>query len=120
MKKLSINEIVSCLTEDEKTLLKDTIKYGSWGDTEVDFLDENNNVCNLPCYGYCTNDAKKGNHFKGRKISGLFSSMLKKLCKDDIGYIFSYYSDYWGDNSGDMLFIRSEYTEDFEKWASDK
>ena len=39
-----VQEIVSVLTADEQQLLKDTINYGSWGDSEWEFLDVNGNV----------------------------------------------------------------------------
>lgn len=33
-----VQEIVSALTADEQQLLKDTINYGSWGDSDWEFL----------------------------------------------------------------------------------
>lgn len=33
-----VQEIVSVLTSDEQQLLKDTINYGSWGDSDWEFL----------------------------------------------------------------------------------
>lgn len=35
-----IQEIVSVLTSDEQQLLKDTINYGQWGDTDWNFWTE--------------------------------------------------------------------------------
>ena len=39
-----VQEIVSVLTSDEQQLLKDTINYGFWGDSDWEFLDDNGNV----------------------------------------------------------------------------
>ena len=103
-----VQEIVSVLTSDEQQLLKDTINYGSWGDSEWEFLDVNGNVKTEAMYGYCTNDAKKAGHFSGRKVSSMFRSMYKKLCPtnhNQIGRYISHCNDWWGDGSGDMLFI---------------
>ena len=75
-----IQEIVSILTSDEQQLLKDTINYGAWGDSDWEFLDDNEKVETVTMYGYCTNDAKRAGHFSGRKVSSMFRSMYKKLC----------------------------------------
>ena len=115
-----IDLILEKLTKDEKQLLKDTINHGFWGDTEEEFLDEKGERETTWCYGYCTNDAKNGGHFSGRKISGLFNSMFKKLCKNQIGEIISNCPDWWGDGSGDMMFIRLDYVKAFEDWAKEK
>lgn len=115
-----IEEIVSVLTEEEKLLLKDTIKHGEWGDSETCFLDENGNIEDSDTIGFCTNDAKLGGNFSGRKISVMFRSLYKKLCPanhNQIGRHISHCSDWWGDGSGDMLFIRSEYYNAFQGWA---
>ena len=76
-----VQEIVSVLTSDEQQLLKDTINYGSWGDSDWEFLDDNEEVETVAMYGYCTNDAKRAGHFSGRKVSSMFRSMYKKLCQ---------------------------------------
>lgn len=115
-----VEEIVSVLTEEQKQLLKDTIKYGSWGDSDYEFLNENGEIEIDSMFGYCTNDAKNGGHFSGRKVSAMFRSMYKKLCPyhhNQIGRVISHCHDWWGDGTGDMLFIRYEYVDAFEKWA---
>ena len=66
-----IQEIVSVLTSDEQQLLKDTINYGAWGDSDWEFLDDNEKVETVTMYGYYTNDAKRAGHFSGRKVSRL-------------------------------------------------
>lgn len=104
----NVKELLSVLSEDEKTLLKDTIRFGGWGDCEMVFRDEAGNIETVYCYGYCTNDAHLGGHFSGRKVSSMFRSIYKKLCPDKcIGRFVSHCSDWWGDGSGDMLFIRT-------------
>jgi hypothetical protein len=114
-----VKEIVSVLTAEQQQVLKDAIIYGSWGDADYEFLDEDGEVETVSMFGYCTNDAKMGGHFSGRKVSGLFRSIYSKLCPryHKIGRYVSHCTDWWGDGSGDMLFIRSGYYEAFEEWA---
>ena len=115
-----IQEIVSVLTADEQQLLKDTINYGGWGDTPMEFLDGNGNVETTYGFGYCTNDAKKAGNFKGRIVSQMFKSIYKKMCPEyhnQIGMHISHKNDWWGDGSGDMLFIRDELYNAFYEWA---
>ncbi len=117
---LQVPELVSILTEDEQQLLKDTIIYGSWGDSDSEFLNENGEIVTESMYGYCTNDAKRGGHFTGRKVSAMFKSIYKKLCPEHnnmIGSFLSHCNDWWGDGSGDMLFIKYGYYNAFEEWA---
>lgn len=116
-----VKEIVSVLTKDEQQLLKDAIRYGGWGDSEMEFLDENGKIETVSMYGYCTNDAHKAGHFKGRIVSSMFRSIYKKMCpanQNQIGRYISHCNDWWGDGSGDMLFIRTGYYQIFEEWAS--
>jgi len=118
-----VQEIVSVLTPEQQQLLKDTINYGSWGDGEMEFLDENGNVETDGMYGYCTNDAKLAGNFSGRKVSAMFRSIYTKLCtvqKNTIGRYISHCNDWWGDGTGDMLFIRHDYSDAFEQWAKTK
>ena len=113
--------VVSVLTDEQKQVLKDCINKGGWGDGDVEFLDGEGNVETVGMYGYCTNDAKKAGHFEGRKVSGLFRGIYSRLCSKEhhheIGRVISHCSDWWGDGSGDMLFIREEYVDAFEEWA---
>lgn len=120
-----VKEIVSVLTDEQQQLLKDTIRYGMWGDSEAEFLDENGNVEeDVPMMAYCTNDAKLAGNFKGRQISAMFRAIYNKLCPSvgvgspkGIGKFISHHSDWWDDGSGDMLFIRTGYYQAFEQWA---
>ena len=94
-----VEEIVSVLTEDEKQLLKDTIIHGGRGDGSMEFLDKDGNIESCMMFGYCTNDAKDGGHFYGRKVSAMFRSMYKKLFpayNNIIGWYVSHQNDWWG------------------------
>lgn len=119
-----VKKIVSVLTDEQKQVLKDCINHGCWGDGEYEFLDENGKVETVMMYGYCTNDAKNGGHFSGRKMSGLFRGIYHRLCSKDYGHkvgrVLSHCTDWWGDGSGDMLFIRNEYVDAFEQWATNE
>ena len=115
-----VEDIVSVLTEEQQQLLKDTIRNGSWGDADFEFLTDNGEIETVPMFGYCTNDAKLAGNFSGRKVSAMFRSIYKKLCPkhyNKIGRFISHCNDWWGDGSGDMLFIRGEYVEAFEEWS---
>ncbi len=116
-----IKIIESQLTADEQQLLKDTINYGSWGDTEMTFRNEAGEMEESMAWGYCTNDAKQGGHFKGRQVSAMFRSIYKKLCPDKhTGRFLSQCNDWWGDGTGDMLFVRAGLASGLEEWAKDK
>lgn len=115
-----VEQIVSVLTADEKQLLKDTINEGGWGDSDWELLDEGGNVETVAMYGYCTNDAHLAGHFKGRVVAAMFKAIYKKLCpsyNNQVGRYISHCNDWWGDGSGDMLFIRTGYYRTFEEWA---
>ncbi len=116
---INVNELLEQLTDEQKQLIKDTINQGFWGDTDMEFLDENGEEETVGAWGYCTNDAKRAGHFTGRKISAMFRSIYRKLCPSERGRgrWMTQIHDWWGDGSGDMLFIRSEYAREFETWA---
>lgn len=115
-----VEEIVSVLTPDQQQLLKDTIRYGAWGDADYAFLNENGEFETVMMFGYCTNDAKEAGHFSGRAVSAMFKAIYRKLCPahhNQIGRFVSHCNDWWGDGTGDMLFIRTGYYQVFEQWA---
>lgn len=71
-------------------------------------------------FGYCTNDAKEAGHFSGRAVSAMFKAIYRKLCPahhNQIGRFVSHCNDWWGDGTGDMLFIRAGHYQVFEQWA---
>lgn len=101
-----------------KATLERTINHGFWGDDYADFVDNKGNVEEHSADGYCTNDAKRAGHFSGRKISAMFKAIYKKLCiNGNKGEFLTHYSDWWGDGTGDMLFIRNDFVDAFEEWA---
>lgn len=125
-----LSEINAKLTSEQIQLLKDTIRFGAWGDCEMEFKDENGNIVTDYCYVYVTNDAKKAGHFNGRKVSAMFRSIYNRLgMNSNNGYgeneYFAHCTDWWGDGSGDVMFIRSARKENngvahyerFEEWA---
>lgn len=114
----AIKIIESQLTTDEQQLLKDTINYGAWGDCDMEFRNEAGGIETAYAWGYCTNDAKHAGNFSGHKVATMFKSIYKKLCPDNhTGRFISQCNDWWGDGSGDMLFIRGELSNSLEEWA---
>lgn len=114
-----IKEFTEQLTNDELQLVKDTIKYGSWGDCAMEFLDGRGNPETVAAWGYCTNDAHRAGNFKGRRVTTMFQSIYRKLCPEKgMGRQMTQIHDWWEDGSGDMLFLRDEFAEEFEKWAN--
>lgn len=116
----NIRTIVSVLTAEERQLLKDTFLYGGWGDTDYEFLDERGKTETVGAWGYCTNDAREGKHFAGRVVATMFRSIYAKLCPanhNQRGAQLSHCNDWWGDGSGDMLFIRSSWNKAWLEWA---
>lgn len=68
-------------------------------------------------FAYCTNDAKKAGYFSGKKVSSMFRSMHSKLYNEHgVGRYISHCSNWWCDGKCDMLFIREDVYEEFEKW----
>ena len=122
-----VKKVVGVLTEEQQQLLKDTLNHGCWGDGDHEFLKESPAEGEDPfefdgMMGYCTNDAKSAGHFEGRKISAMFRSIYRKLCpenRNQTGHILSHCRDWWGDGTGDMLFIRESWYRAFEEWAKE-
>lgn len=113
-----VEKLLAKLTENEKQLLKDTINEGKFGDDECKFYDEDDEIDDFACYGFCTNDAKKAKHFEKKSIPSMFRSIYSKLCdKYGIGTFLSHISDAWGDGTGDMLYIKTGYYDVFIEWA---
>lgn len=116
-----VKAMVAVLTEEQQQLLKDTIVYGSWGDTTETVLNEEGEHEDAMCMVYVTNDAKKAGNFSGRKISAMFRSIYNKVCKKGgYGEAISHCTDWWGDGTGDVLFIHTDWVDAFECWARNK
>lgn len=115
----TVEEIVSVLTAEQKQVLKDCINHGGWGSGDMAFLNEKGETETDMMWGYYTNAAKEAGNFKGRKISGLFRGIYNRLCALDheVGEVITHCTNWWGNGTGDMLFIRKSYVDAFEAWA---
>lgn len=118
----TFQDLLNLLTDEQKQLLADTINKGYWGDCEMEFVNEDGEVVTVYCDGFCTNDAKNAGHFSGRKVSAMFRSMYRKIETihnpgSGIGEITCHCNDWWGDGSGDMMFIRDPYCDEAREWA---
>ena len=122
----TFDDVLALLSDDEKQLLADTINFGGWGSTSMGFFNDNGEVSEEMCYGYITNMAKDAGHFSGHKVSAMFRSIYRKIenKKPDAwlkwtgaGEITCHYNNWWGDGSGDVLFIREPFDEVAEEWA---
>ncbi len=117
------DDVVNVLTDDERQLLADTIIEGEWGDCQIEFANgDGTESVTCDAMGYCTNDAKNAGHFSGRKVSALFRSMYRKLetihyPHSGMGRITAHCNDWWGDGSGDMMFIRDPFDIEAREWA---
>lgn len=101
------------LSHDEKTLLADTINYGEWGNCDMEF-NENGAIVTDYAIGFITNEAYQGCHFERKKIPSMFKKLYEKLPKSN----FNHCSDWWGDGSGDVFFVR-KLSDDFMKSVYD-
>lgn len=107
--------------KNEIQAIKDTIRFGSWGDVEMTFADGKDAYS----WGFCTNDCHKGGHFKGREVTKIWSSIARKIRKTEAGLFLQHANDWWGDGTGDMMFVRldgffdGDY-DDLIAWARDK
>lgn len=114
-----IELIESVLSDEEQQLLKDTIRYGLWGNGSYEFSIDGE-IRTEGMVGYYTNNAKLAGHFEGKKIGPMFRSIYKKLgLRKGLGKYISHASDWWGDGSGDMLFVRDDVYQEVEEWAKE-
>ena len=96
-------KLATIFTEKQIQVLKDSWRYGSWGDAEVNFGKDKDEWG----LGACTNDAKHGRHFTGRLISGIMSGISKKIDATHTDMVVNF-PDWWGDGTGDMVFFNIE------------
>lgn len=89
--------------EKELQAIKDTILYGAWGDTDIEFDGEISTA-----WGFCTNDCSKGGHFKGREVTNIWKSISRKISKTEALKFMKHANDWWCDGSGDMVFFRTD------------
>jgi hypothetical protein len=84
-------------TQVQRQTLKKIIKTGFWGDTEIIFSDG----LEYDAWAFTTNINSDASH------SGIMSGIKKKLLKTNTNLICMC-SDWWSDNSGDMIFFNTE------------
>ena len=87
-------KLATIFTEKQIQVLKDSWRYGSWGDAEVNFGKDKDEWG----LGACTNDAKHGGHFTGRQISGIMSGISKKIDATHTDMVVNF-PDWWGDGT---------------------
>ena len=102
-------------TEKQIDVIKKVIRFGAWGDCDLEFGD--NKETNY-AYGYETNISKKTN-YSGKEFSGICSGIAKTIKTKNLNFVKNI-SDYWGDGSGDMLFLNYDILdrEEIESWAT--
>lgn len=97
-------------TKNEIQVIKDTIRYGGWGNADFWF----NGTGNRCVWGYIPDEAHKGGHFKGKRLSGMYSAIARKI--KNIPFMF-HMRNYWGDNHGSILAINTDDDDSLGKWA---
>lgn len=119
----SVSEIVSALTDEQRTLLSDLVVHGYWGDCDMEFGDPDGEYGTFSCDGYITDDAYMGGHFVRRGLSNRFRSLYKALGMKGNGMHrmcdeFAWAHDWWGDGRGSVFFVRGEISAELEEWAT--
>ena len=100
----NINSVLKGIfNEQEIQAIKDTILYGAWGDTDIEF-----DGVAFPAWGFCTNDCSQGGHFKGREVTNIWKSISNKIKKTEASKFMKHANDWWGDGTGDMVFFRTD------------
>ena len=95
-------KLATIFTEKQIQVLKDAWRFGAWGDSDINFGRDEDDWG----LGACTNDAKAGDHFTGRQISGIMSGISKKIDATHTDMIANF-PDWWGDGTGDMVFFNT-------------
>ena len=100
-------------TPEEIQAVRDAWNYGLWGDAEVGFADKDEYGI-----GACTNDIHLAGNFKGREVTNICRKIANRIWKQGLDWI-SHFNDWWGDGSGDMLFISGEVGswDELREWA---
>lgn len=116
---MNTTALTEFFTEKQIQVIKDIIIYGEWGDCDMEFGD--NTICNH-AFGYFTNLKDKGK-YKGKELSGICSGISKKI-KENNYKVIAMASDWWGDGTGDMMFLNMDLlcikdSSELDKWAKD-
>lgn len=113
----SINDIISLLSKEEKSVLTDIIDYGFDYESNMDFLGDDGRIENVSAYGYNIDNIYNHRHFK--EANNALKSLCNKLCPIDndsyhIGRYVTYYPNYIT-KGYNLLFIREDVDDDFQK-----
>lgn len=116
----TVAEIVSVLTDDERVLLKDVIRYGYDCDTIERFLDSSGKTELDDCSAFMTTGWHIGCHFRGTRVCNMYRSIYRKLCnKEGVGAYVSHIRNWHSDGrKTGVICIRAGYADAFERWAA--
>ena len=100
-------------TPEEIQAVRDAWNHGLWGETEGVFADEDQFGV-----GVCTNDIELAGNFKGREVTNICRKIANRIRTEELDWI-SHFNDWWGDGSGDMLFIAEKVGswDELTEWA---
>lgn len=100
-------------TPEEIQAVRDAWNHGLWGDAEVRFADKDEYGI-----GACTNDIHLAGNFKGREVTNICRKIANRIRKQGLDWI-NHFNDWWGDGSGDMLFIAEKVGswDELTEWA---
>lgn len=120
---MKTNLFTDNFTPKQIQAIKDTIRYGFWGDADQEFLKADGTFTEAKSvYVYITNDAHKGGHFPSRRsLSGVFSGIARRIQEKHLPFIYNIH-DWWGDGSGDVMYFDVDLLEctyeELEEWAT--
>lgn len=115
---VDFNKTFAMFSEKQIEALKLIITRGAWGSCDMNFegFDKTSSA-----FGYFTNQKHFGGgyHFPPSSWSGIIAGISKVIDNEKLNFICMQ-SNWWGDNSGDMLFINWDLinVDELEKWAS--
>lgn len=100
-------------TPEEIQAVRDAWNHGLWGDAIVEFAGQDRTGI-----GACTNDIKLAGNFKGREVTNICRKIANRIKTQELDWI-SHFNDWWGDGSGDMLFIAEKVGswDELTEWA---
>lgn len=100
-------------TKEEIQAVRDAWNHGLWGDSSVEFAGKDEMGI-----GACTNDIRLAGNFKCREVTNICRKIANRIKKQGLDWI-NHFNDWWGDSSGDMLFISCEVGEwdELKEWA---
>lgn len=108
MKNSAIDTQFLIFNESQIKAIKLIINKNFWGDCDQEYADGKT----YETYGYYTNTQK------GKEWSGTISGISKKI-KSSKTNLFNTCPNWWGDNSGDMMFFNIDLIDkdQLEEWA---